>query len=126
MSKKFEYTYSSLAKEEKKEIEDIRNKYLEKTEQNIKLNELKKLDKKVKKLPSYVAFVIGTIGILIFGLGLTMVLEWNILYWGIVVMAVGLVPVLISYPIFVKINNKLKAKYSEKIIRLSEELLNKK
>lgn len=124
MAKEFKFTYSSPTKDERAEIESIRNSYLEKPEREQKFIELKKLDSKVKNTPVCVSLVFGIVGVLIFGLGLTMVLEWNILVWGIVVMAISLVPIFLAYPVFITISNKLKAKYSQKILNLSEELLN--
>ena len=53
-----------------------------------------------------------------------MILEWNIWIWGIVLMAIGIVPMAIAYPVYKFSLNKGKAKYGEEILRLSEELLN--
>ncbi len=124
MSKKFNYSYSSPTQDERKEIENIREQYLGKSERSLKLEQLKKLDAKVKNIPTIISIVIGVVGVLIFGLGLTMVLKWSILAWGIVVMLVGMVPLALAYPVFTKTSNSLKEKYGKHIIDLSNELLN--
>ncbi len=124
MSSKCYYSYSSPTKEEREQIENIRKEYLEKTDREQKLELLKTMDRKVRKTPTLVSLSLGIVGTLIFGLGLTMVLEWSILFWGILVMILGLVPVFLAYPIFNKLKIKLKNKYAKDIVKLSNELLN--
>lgn len=127
MSKKFEYKYSAPTILERKEIESIRSHYLPKDSSVKKLEKLKKLDKKVRMIPNILSLIIGTIGILVFGLGMTYFLLWiDVWYVGIVFFILGVILMIFSYPIYQKISNYLKEKYSEEIIKLSNELLNKK
>ena len=70
-----------------------------------------------------IALIIGIGGALIFGLGLAMILEWSMLLAGAIVCVIGFILAFIAYPIQIKLHNKLKNKYSEEIIKLSEELL---
>ena len=119
----FKYNYSAPTSEERKEIESIRNSYIPKNNVNEKLTRLRKIDGKVKDTPVLVSLIIGIVGLLIFGLGLAMILEWNILAWGIVVAVVGMVPIFLAYPIYIKMDKKLKNKYTEEILKLSDELL---
>lgn len=120
----FEFKYSAPTTSERREIESIRNSYMPKTQQTSKLNKLRALDNKVKSIPQAISIACGTIGILIFGLGLALFLEWQQIVWGIVVGTIGLVPVGIAYPIFSYVSKKLKNKYGDEIIKLSNELLN--
>ena len=120
---KFEYSYYAPTESERKEIEFIKKQYTQKSKQELKLERLKRLDSKVKNTPTYLSLTIGIIGILIFGLGLTMVLEWSTLIGGIIVMIVGAVPTALSYPLYKILLRKLKDKYSQEIIKLSNELL---
>lgn len=120
----FRFKYSAPTNEERKEIESIRNSYLNNKKETSKLEELRKLDAKVKNIPLILALAVGIVGTLIFGLGMAMVLEWSILIWGIVVCAVGLVPCCFAYPIFLLSTKRLKERYSSRIISISEELLN--
>ena len=76
MSKKFNYSYSTPTNKEKLEIERIRNSYLENSN-NPSITTLKKLDSKVKNTPTLIAISLGMIGTLIFGTGLTLVLEFG-------------------------------------------------
>ena len=120
----FEYNYVAPTSEERKEIESIRNAYIKPTASSGKLEKLRRLDFKVKNTPIIVALVMGVVGILTFGVGLTMMLEWNIILWGIVVSIVGLVPVALAYPAYIRIGKNLREKHSQEIICLSDELLN--
>lgn len=123
---KFNYKYVALNEEEKKEIESIRNMYIEKEKGETKIERLRRLNSLVKNVSTVWGLCFGIIGCLIFGLGLTMILEWNYLIWGVVISIVGVVPMIFAYPVYKKIFGKYKLKYGEEIITLSEELLNEK
>ena len=124
MKNDFEYKYVAPTQEERKEIESIKNSYMPKKDTTTKLEQLRKLDFKVKNIPQIVSLVLGIVGTLIFGLGLAVILEWNITLFGVLVSALGVIPISLAYPIFVKLTNRLKEKYSKQIIELSDELLN--
>ena len=124
MNNQFNFKYSAPSQEERKEIDSIRRQYAPQEKTETKLERLRRLDALVKNTAVIWSLVFGVIGCLIFGLGLTMVLEWNILLWGIVLMVIGSVPMAIAYPIYNKLLKKGKAKYGDEILRLSEELLN--
>ena len=124
MSEKFEYKYSAPTPDEKKEINSIRNKYLPKNKEVTKLDRLRALDNKVKTVPEILAISCGVIGILVFGTGLTCILEWNKWLVGIICAILGLVLIAISYPLYNFVFTKNKAKYEKEIIQLSNELLN--
>lgn len=120
----FEYKYSAPTAEERKEIESIRNGYLKEKKIDSKLERLRKLDAKVKNIPLIFGLVFGIFGTLIFGLGMAMVLEWSLMVWGIVVSAVGVVPISLAYPVYKIYSKKMKETYSAEILSLSEQLLN--
>jgi len=124
MGERFEYNYDAPTQQERQEIESIRNQYLPKNRELTKLERLKKLDNKVKNIPLLISLNLGIIGCLIFGLGLTFFLEWYNYLLGVIFGLVGVIPMIISYPIYVKVLNKLKDKYGKEIIELSNELLN--
>lgn len=126
MGEKFEYKYSAPTQKERKEIDSIRSQYLPKEEIMTNIDRIKELDKKVKNPPMIVSLSFGVVGTLIFGLGLTCVLEWSIILLGIILMAVGGVVLGVAYPIYNKLLNKLKKKYGPKIIELSNQILNEK
>lgn len=118
----FNYSYTALTQQEKKEIEAIKTKY-ETHESSTEVLELKKLDNKVKHTPKIIALTIGILGTLIFGTGFSMILEWNLMTFGTIVAILGIICVIIAYPIYNKVRSKLKKKYGKKIIELSEQIL---
>ena len=124
MSNQFNFKYTAPSQEERKEIDSIRRQYAPQEKTETKLERLRRLDSLVKNTAIIWSLVLGVFGCLIFGLGLTMVLEWNILLWGIALMVIGSVPMAIAFPVYNKLLKKGKAKYGDEILRLSEELLN--
>ncbi|MCD8040126.1 MAG: hypothetical protein LUF82_01270 [Clostridia bacterium] len=120
---KFNYSYSAPTENERKEIESIRRGYLPQEKTYSKLERLRQLDKKVKTPATAVAAIFGVAGVLVFGFGLTMVLQWALYVWGSVVAALGAVLMVAAYPAFNLILKRNKAKYGQEIIELSEELL---
>ena len=124
MSDKFDYKYSAPTEEERREIDNIRRQYTPRDKSKTKLERLKKLDAKVKNTALAVSLTVGIVGCLIFGLGLTMVLEWNLLLWGVIVAAAGAIPMIFAYPLHKYALKKGKQKYAEEILKLSDELLN--
>lgn len=122
----FEYTYSAPTEREKKQIESIRKQYAPKPQTTEDAFEcLKKLNAKVYDAARCASLSVGVVGILIFGFGLTMILEWSIWLWGIVTMAIGCIPVALAYPIYRWLLARGKRKYGTEIVRLSDELLKK-
>ena len=121
----FEYKYSAPTSSERKEIESIRDAYKNPHKKSMtKLEFLRKLDSRVKNIPIMLGLIVGIIGTLIFGLGMTLVLEWGHLVWGIIVCSVGVVPISLAYFTYQKSSKHMKGKYADQIISLSEELLN--
>ena len=126
MSNQFNFRYTAPSQEERKEIDSIRRQYASQEKTETKLERLRRLDGLVKNTAVIWSLVLGVLGALIFGLGLTMILEWNIWLWGIVIMVVGSIPVAIAYPVYKGLLKKYKNRYGEEILRLSEALLNEK
>lgn len=120
----FNYTYKAPTEEERREIESIKRQYEPKNENENKLARLRKLNNLVNGLATSVSLAVGVIGLLIFGLGLAMVLEWQIIIGGIIVCILGIPPIAVAYPVYNIILNKNKVKYGDEILKLSNELLN--
>ncbi|MBQ8909216.1 MAG: hypothetical protein IJY90_02915 [Clostridia bacterium] len=120
----FEFKYKAPTANERKEIESIRNSYLPKTKEEQDLETLRKLDWKVQNIPMLLGLTVGIVGILIFGLGLAMILEWKLLVWGIVIDVISLPPIAAAYPLYKVYSKKMKDKYGKQIIELSDKLLN--
>ena len=124
MNNQFNFKYTAPTEEERKEIDSIRRQYAPQEHVESKMERLRRLDSLVKNTATIWSLVLGVLGTLVLGLGLTMILEWNIWPWGIVLMVIGSVPMAIAYPVYKLALNKGKAKYGDEILRLSEELLN--
>jgi hypothetical protein len=124
MNNQFNFKYTAPTEEERKEIDSIRRQYAPQEHVESKIERLRRLDSLVKNTAIIWSLVLGVLGTLVLGLGLTMILEWSIWLWGIVLMIIGSVPMAIAYPVYKLALNKGKAKYGDEILRLSEELLN--
>ena len=99
MSDKFRYTYSAPTDGERKEIERIRREYLPDAHGE-KMTRLRALHARVRNVPMALAVTLGVAGVLLFGLGMSMVLAWNLLLAGSAVAAVGCVPMALAYPVY--------------------------
>ena len=120
----FEFHYSAPTDAERREIESIRRRYSEsEITPEGKLERLRLLDGRVRSLATALSLVSGVLGALIFGLGIAMILEWNLLGAGIPVAILGLFPILAAYPLYGRAVAYGKKKYGAEILRLSEELL---
>ena len=117
----FEFTYSAKQQEE---VEKIRNKYVSKEES--KMEQLIRLDKQAELPGTITSITIGTIGTLLFGVGMCCVLVWNnsieFFVTGTVIGIIGMIIAGLAYPIYKKVTKKERAKIAEQIISLSDEL----
>lgn len=121
---KFVYTYSAPTENERREIESIKKQYESVPKQESKLDELRKLDRRVMRTPLIVALTIGIFGVLVMGTGMAMVLEWELMLWGVIVGVIGLAVAAAAYPVYSAVLKGNKRKYGQKIIELSNKLLN--
>lgn len=120
---KFQYNYAAPTEKERKTAEEIRKRYLPEEHIEDKLERLQMLDRKAKNPPTALALSCGIGGTLLFGLGLTMILEWSTLLWGALVAVFGVIPLAFSYPVYRWATKRCKKKYAAEILRLSEEIL---
>ena len=110
-------------------VQKIRTQYTEK--QNTQLDELKKLDAKVKRPANVFGYIFGAVSAIIMGSGMSLVMT-NIgatlgmtepLVPGIILGVAGMAMAIANYPVYKKILAGRKAKYAEKIIALSDKLM---
>ncbi len=115
----FEYTYSA---EQQAEIEMIRSKYI--TKEETKLNKLRKLDAAVTRPGTIAGLVMGIVGILIFGGGMSCTLVGGVAFLipGIILGIIGVISMLVAYPLYKKITNKERERIAPQILALTEEL----
>jgi hypothetical protein len=122
--KKFEYTYTAPTEQERREIESIRRQYmLGGAAPEGGIERLRYLDDRVKRGPTCWGLVLGVLGLLIFGLGLSMVLQWALYLWGVLVAVVGAIPMGMAYPVYCRVLRRNKDKYGAEILHLTEALL---
>lgn len=116
----FNYTYSAKQQEE---VKRIRDKYIPKEED--KMEQLRRLDESVTQKGMIISLIVGVIGALILGIGMccTMVWEEELFIPGIIIGLVGIILVLLAYPLYVNITKKEREKIAPEIIRLTDELM---
>lgn len=119
----FEITYSAPDQEE---VRRIREKYLPKEES--KLEQLRRLDAGVKQKATMIAIIIGVLGSLVMGTGMSMCMVWGdtLLIPGIFVGVLGMVGVGLAFPMYHRILEKEKARIAPEILRLTDELMQEK
>ena len=122
----FNYTYDAA---QQAEVEKIRRKYI--PPQEDKMAELRRLAASVSQKAQAAAIVLGVIGCLILGTGMSLCmtelsgfLGGTAMFIGIPVGLVGLVMVALAYPLYNRILKKERARIAPQILQLTEELLN--
>ena len=118
---KFEYTYSA---KQQTELENIRKKYLPREES--KMDRLRRLDESVTRPGTMISIIVGIAGTLIMGFGMCLCFEWNLFVPGVIVGVVGMAILAAAYPIYSKITQKRRDKIAPEILRLTDEIENKK
>lgn len=124
----FSYTYSA---KEQEEIKRIQKKY--QTREVNDIDRLRMLDAKVTEKATTVSLILGIVGALILGTGMSLIMTdfGNILglqgitniVIGILVGAIGLVLTILAYPVYQKVLKKEREKIAPEILRMTEELI---
>jgi hypothetical protein len=106
------------------EIQKIRANY--EAKQRTKLEELKDLDKRVTTPATVFAYIFGSIGALVLGLGMCLAMQviGNSMALGIVIGLFGIAWVSVTYPTYKAMLKARRNKYSKQIFELSDSLLN--
>lgn len=114
----FEYTYSAP---EQAEIRRIREKYLPKEEST--LEKLRRLDAKAERPGTIASLILGIMGTLLFGLGMSCCLVWERYLIGIPVGILGLAMLASAYPVYVRITKKQRLKLAPEVLALTDQLV---
>lgn len=124
----FSYTYSAA---QQQEVEHIRSKYLPRQED--KMDRLRRLHRSASRKARAWAIVLGTVGALILGTGMSLfmselgqILGMNTelsMAVGIAAGLVGLALTALAYPVYNHLLSKERERIAPEILRLSEELL---
>ena len=124
----FNYTYSA---KEQEEIKAIRKKYATPVETEDKMAQLRRLDAGVYSKATTVSLIVGVIGALIMGIGMSLILT-DIgsmlgtalsMIIGVILGIVGIILVCLAYPIYNHTLTKEREKIAPEIIRLTDELM---
>lgn len=123
----FSYTYSA---KENQEVQNIRKQY--EAKQCTELDTLKALDAKVKKPANVFAYTYGSVGAIIMGAGMSLVMTdigaviglTSTMVPGIIIGVVGLALALTTYPIYKRILDSRKEAYAAQIVQLSDKIIN--
>lgn len=120
--KTFTYTYSASQQEE---LKRIREKYAPPTEDEDKMERLRRLDASVTKPGMIAALIVGVISTLVMGFGMCCTMVWadTLFIPGIVIGVIGLIGVCAAYPLYSHITKKRREKLAPEIMRLTDELM---
>lgn len=110
-------------------VQKIRTQYTEK--EHTDLDALKELDAKVKRPANVFAYIFGSIGAIVMGGGMSLVMTdigttvgiADPMFPGIAVGIVGMLMAIINYPIYKGILGARRKKYADKIITLSDKIM---
>lgn len=117
--KNFNYTYSAKQQDE---ITRIREKYLPK--ETDKMEQIRRLDKSVTQKGTIISLIVGIVGALVLGTGMSMCMVWTELFkLGVFIGIIGIVVACAAYPIYNYITKKEREKIAPEIIRLTDELM---
>lgn len=125
----FNYTYCADIQQE---IKDIRSKYISDDNED-RLARLRRLDAGVTQKATMVALMVGIIGALIMGFGMSLIMSdlskllmlnhISAVIIGISAGIAGMAVLCCAYPLYNRILKKEKEKVAPEIIRLTDELM---
>ena len=124
----FRFTYSA---KEQEEVHRIRQKYQPKEEN--KMEKLRRLDASVTSKATVVSLVLGIMGVLVLGSGMSLIMT-NIgsviglqgmfaMVIGIVIGIIGIASLACAYPVYTHIVKKERERIAPEILRLTDELM---
>ena len=125
---KFTYVYSA---DQQDEIRKIRQKYQVQEEDS--MSRIRKLDAAVTQKATVVSLVLGVLGALTMGTGMSLIMTnlgsllgmYDSVVWivGIIAGIIGMILVAFAYPVYSKVLKKEREKVAPEILRLTEELM---
>lgn len=113
-------------------VQKIRTQYMEKNSSEKNLDLLRELDAEVKRPANVFGYVFGSISAIIMGAGMSLVMTdigqqlgiSNTMPLGIIIGVVGMLMAIATYPIYKNILALRKEKYADRILELSEKIMN--
>lgn len=120
---------------QQEEVEAIRKKYVADTptDEANKMERLRRLDARVTNKATILSITVGIIGALIMGLGMSLVMTDigdtlgipSKLIVGIIIGIIGMIGVIIAYPLYQRVIVKERKKIAPQILKLTDELSQK-
>lgn len=116
----FQYTYSAR---EQARIKEIRSKYVPREEN--KMEQLQRLDASVTQKATMYAIIVGVIGALILGTGMSCCMVWAGAWFvpGVIIGVIGMAVVAAAYPLYCHVLKKERRRIAPEILRLTDELM---
>ena len=122
----FSYTYSAS---EQDEIRQIRKKYAfnEAETNEDKMERLRRLDASVTRKGTMLSLIVGIVGALILGTGMSLIMTDLLggmlaLVLGVCIGLIGASGVALAYPVYNVVTKKERERIAPEILRLAEEL----
>lgn len=113
-------SFNANAQDQKK-AENIRRQYIPREDN--KIEQLQRLDSKVKTPGKVAASILGVAGSLVMGSGMALVMVWGNMTMGLALSIPGMILALLAFPAYALITNSRKKKYAPEIMRLSDGLM---
>ncbi len=110
-------------------VQKIRTQYTEK--EHTELDTLKELDKRVKTPANVFAYIFGSASALLLGVGMSLMMTdigatvgmAEPMLPGLVIGIVGMLMVIVNYPIYKGILGSRRKKYASRIVALSDKIM---
>ena len=114
-----------MEEQERQYAQAVRAEYAPGSEEEGKLEQLKKLDRAARRPAEIFAYTFGIVGALVLGVGMCLAMEviGSMMPLGIVIGVVGIAMVTANYFLYRAILRSRKKKYAKEIVSLSDELL---
>lgn len=124
----FKYTYSAKKQDE---IKRIRQKYQSQEEDS--MTRLRKLDASATSKATVIALVLGIVGALILGMGMSLIMTdfaallgmtgMTNMIVGIITGVSGIILAALAYPVYSKVLKRERERIAPEILRLTDELM---
>ena len=116
----FRYTYSA---KEQEELKRIRQKYAPPEEDKMEM--LRRLDRSVTEKGTVISIILGVLGTLIMGLGMSLAMVWQGMWFipGIIIGLAGIGILAAAYPVYNHVTRKERERIAPEILRLTDELM---
>lgn len=111
-------------------VQKIRSQYIEK--ENTDLDALKALDAKVKRPANIFAYAFGSVGAIVMGTGMSLIMtdiaekigiNAHTMASGVIIGVVGMSMAILNYPIYKRILQSRRREYAQSIIDLSDQMM---